>query len=184
MSGAHVPPRAAQRDPNPILVWNGRVTRMRRSVGAVTIRAASPAERVALEALQRRASMHGPMYREQLAAHPDAITIPEDQIADGLVRVAEQNGRVVGFSVLLAPVAGTSELDGLFVEPDRMRTGVGRRLIADACAIARTRDATRIDVNANPQALAFYDSVGFVRVGEEQTRFGAAARMSLQLEAR
>lgn len=142
-----------------------------------------PAERAALEALQRRASMHDPMYREQLAAHPDAIKLPESQIADGLVRVAEQRARVVGFSVLLAPVAGTSELDGLFVEPDRMRNGIGRRLIADACAIARARAATRIDVIANPQALAFYDSVGFVQVGEAQTRFGPAARMSLQIDA-
>src|SRR5262245_55380600 len=68
---------------------------------ARTVRPARVAERNALEALQRRASMHEPMYRAQLAAHPDAIQLPPDQITAGHVRVAEQNGVVVGFAVLL-----------------------------------------------------------------------------------
>lgn len=35
---------------------------------AISLRAATRAERDALEALQRRSSMHQPMYREQLEA--------------------------------------------------------------------------------------------------------------------
>ena len=57
--------------------------------------------------------------------------------------------------------------------------GVGRRLVEDAKRIARERGATRIDVVANPQAVAFYEAVGFKPVGEAQTRFGPAPRMSL-----
>jgi predicted N-acetyltransferase YhbS len=147
-----------------------------------SIRLAEPAEREALEALQRRSSMHEPMYREQLAAHPDAIELPAEQIAAGLVRVAEQDGVVVGFAVLFAPDGDSCELDGLFVEPDRMRTGVGRRLVEDAKRVARERGATRIDVVANPQAVAFYRAVGFISAGEAHTRFGAAPRMSLGLD--
>lgn len=146
---------------------------------AMTIRSATAAEREALEQLQRRSSMHQPMYRAQLAAHPDAIELPAEQIAAGLVRVAEANGVVLGFSVLLERVGDACELDGLFVEPDRMRSGVGRLLVRDAERIARERGAARIDVVANPQALAFYAAVGFIRAGEEQTRFGPAPRMSL-----
>jgi GNAT superfamily N-acetyltransferase len=138
-------------------------------------------ERDALEDLQRRSSMHDPMYREQLAAHPDAIELPAEQIAAGLVRVAEQDGAVVGFAVLLERSADACELDGLFVEPDRMRAGVGRRLVEDAKRIARERGATRMDVVANPQAVAFYEAVGFNLVGETQTRFGPAPRMSLSI---
>ena len=140
------------------------------------------AERDALEELQRRASAHEPMYRAQLAAHPDAIELPAEQIAAGLVRVAEQNGVVVGFAVLLEPSGTACELDGLFVEPDRMRTGVGRRLIDDAKLIARERGAKRIEVVANPQAIAFYDAVGFRATGQAQTRFGPAPRMSLRVD--
>jgi N-acetylglutamate synthase-like GNAT family acetyltransferase len=65
------------------------------------------------------------------------------------VRVAEHNGVIVGFAVLLERSADACELDGLFVEPERMRTGVGRRLVEDAKRIARERGATRIDVVAS-----------------------------------
>ena len=146
------------------------------------IRPAHPSEREALEELQRRSSLHGPMYRAQLEAHPDAIELPAEQIAAGLVRVAEDEGAVVGFSVLLPPsAAGMCELDGLFVEPSVMRTGAGRRLIEDAKARAREQGAVRIEVTANPQAVEFYEAVGFVTVGEDVTRFGPAARMALDL---
>jgi len=149
----------------------------------VVIRPAQVAERDALERLQRRSSVHDPMYRAQLAAHPDAIELPVEQIVAGLVRVAEQSGAVVGFAVLLECSGEACELDGLFVEPDRMRAGIGRRLVADAQRIAHERGARRIDVVANPQAVAFYDAVGFVLVGEAQTRFGRAPRMSLSIAA-
>jgi N-acetylglutamate synthase-like GNAT family acetyltransferase len=149
-----------------------------------TIRPARVAERDALERLQRRSSVHEPMYRAQLAAHPDAIEVPVEQITAGLVRVAEHNGAVVGFAVLLERSGDTCELDGLFVEPDRMRAGAGRRLVEDATRIARERGATRIDVVANPQAVAFYEAVGFTLVGEAQTRFGPAPRMSLSIAGR
>jgi ribosomal protein S18 acetylase RimI-like enzyme len=62
-----------------------------------------------------------------------------------------------------------------------MRAGVGRRLVEDAKRIARERGATRMDVVANPQAVAFYEAVGFNLVGETQTRFGPAPRMSLSI---
>jgi GNAT superfamily N-acetyltransferase len=147
----------------------------------ITIRAAEAAERGELEALQRRSSMHQPMYRAQLEAHPDAIDLPADSIAAGHVRVAEQEGVAVGFAVLLERIGTGCELDGLFVEPDGMRGGVGRRLVEDVGRIARERGAKTIDVVANPQAIAFYEAVGFVTTGEAQTRFGPAPRMSLFL---
>jgi predicted N-acetyltransferase YhbS len=147
--------------------------------GPLVIRSARPSEREALEDLQRRSSLHWPMYREQLAGQPDVIELPGEQISAGLVRVAEQSGLVVGFAVLLERSADACELDGLFVEPDRMGTGVGRRLVEDAKRIARERGATRIDVSANPQAVGFYERVGFVSVGEAQTQFGPAPRMTL-----
>src|SRR6201996_6695428 len=142
------------------------------TAGALTIRPAQGSEREALEALQRRSSVHQPMYRAQLEAHPDAIELPAEQIEAGLVRVADQDGVLVGFAVLLECSGDACELDGLFVEPDKMRAGVGRGLVDDAKQLARERGATRIDVVANPQALEFYEAVGFVSTGEAQTRFG------------
>jgi N-acetylglutamate synthase-like GNAT family acetyltransferase len=145
----------------------------------ITIRTATLDERAALEELQRRSSTHQPMYREQLEANPDAIELPAEQIEGGDVRVAERDGNVVGFLALLGRAGDACELDGLFVEPEAMRGGVGRRLVEEAVRMARERGAARIEVVANPQALEFYGAVGFEKTGEEPTRFGPAPRMAL-----
>ena len=59
-----------------------------------TFRLATPAERSALEELQRRASLIWEEDRDALLAHPDAIELPLEQITDGHTIVAESIGRV------------------------------------------------------------------------------------------
>jgi GNAT superfamily N-acetyltransferase len=148
---------------------------------AVLIRDARAAEQRSLTELQRRASLHWDAYREQLLAHPEVVELPLEQIADGLVRVAESGGDVVGFAVLFRVAHGACELDGLFVEPDHMGSGVGRALVEDAAQTARERGATRIEVVANPEALGFYERLGFIATTEVPTLFGPARRMSLSV---
>jgi GNAT superfamily N-acetyltransferase len=145
------------------------------------IRDARPDEVAALEALQRRAADVWEEYREQLAEHPDAITLDAALVRAGRVRVFEKDGLRVGFSVLLPPRQEGCELDGLFVEPAAMRGGVGRALIADAAEQARREGASRISVIANPRAMEFYERVGFAAGEPAETRFGPALWMHLNL---
>jgi len=147
------------------------------------IRDARPDEAFALESLQRRASDVWKEYREQLAAHPDAISPPHEAIAEGRVRVAvDASGRRLGFSVVLAVEDGRCELDDLFVEPDRMRRGVGRMLVHDVAVRAADAGATYVDVVANPNALGFYSRLGFEVTSQTSTRFGSATRMTLRID--
>lgn len=97
------------------------------------------------------------------------------------MRVAELDGAVIGFLVLLDRIDAECELDGLFVEPEQMRGGVGRRLMKEAVRMALEPGAARIVVVANPQAIAFYEKVGFSVVGGSRTRFGPAPRMALKV---
>lgn len=144
----------------------------------VSVRDGRPSEMDVLVELQRRASLVWEDYREQLLAHPDAIAVPADALAAGQVRVAEQAGVVVGFATVLPGLSSEAgELDGLFVEPELWRAGVGRALIEDAVEIARASALRRLEVTAKPRAIAFYEKVGFVTVGEATTRFGPAIRM-------
>jgi GNAT superfamily N-acetyltransferase len=146
------------------------------------IRDARPDEALALEALHRRSSDVWEEYRALLAAHPDAIEPPVRAIAEGRVRVAvDAAERLLGFSTVLPVRDGRCELDDLFVDPLWMRQGVGRRLVDDLAARARTAGATAVDVTANPNAVVFYERLGFVVIGETATRFGAAPRMTLAL---
>ena len=94
------------------------------------------------------------------------------QIANGQVHVAELGGRVAGFAAVVG-----GELDGLFVEPDLWRRGIGAALVDAATHEARRRGLA-LTVIANPTARGFYESCGFSHEGEAQTRFGPGLRMS------
>ena len=138
----------------------------------VTLRLARPEEHDALEDLQRRASLELPEYRDQLLDNPDAIYLPEGQIANGQVIVAELDGEIAGFAAVVG-----GELDGLFVEPDLWDRGIGRALADAATHEARNRGLA-LSVIANPRARRFYEHCGFSVEGEVQTRFGPALRMT------
>jgi GNAT superfamily N-acetyltransferase len=140
---------------------------------------ANPWQTGELEELQRRASHVWPAYREQLAAHPDAIEISAAAIAAGHVRVAyDENGDTLGFSVTVPGQAdGEFELDGLFVDPTEMGLGVGRGLIDDCLAYVRRLGGTRLWVTGGPESAPFYEHLGFTATGPAETRFGPAVRL-------
>jgi GNAT superfamily N-acetyltransferase len=138
----------------------------------LTIRLAQPEEREELEALQWRASLANETDRPHLEKHPDAIHLPAGQIANGQVLVAELRGQLVGFAALVG-----AELDGLFVEPDRWRHGIGAALV-DAVTHEARRKGLAVTVVANPAARGFYERCGFAFEREEQTRFGPGLRMT------
>ena len=142
----------------------------------LSIRLAKPEERRALEALQLRASLALGEYNEQLEAEPDAVQLPIGQIERGEVIVAELGDRVAGFAAVIVDEF-EAELDGLFVEPDLWRHGIGAALIDVAVHEAR-QQGLAMTVIANPSAREFYEKCGFSVEGEAQTRFGPALRMS------
>ena len=151
-------------------------------LAGLRIRDAGPTETATLEALQRRSSDIWEQYRAQLAAHPDAIELPQAFIDNRWVRVAVRADDVpIGFSAVIPSDGRTHELDGLFVEPGEMRHGVGRALIEDAASRARTAGAARLEVTVGP-AQPFYERVGFTVSGTAQTRFGPAVRMRRDLQ--
>jgi GNAT superfamily N-acetyltransferase len=148
---------------------------------AIIIRNAIPSEKAALEGLQFRASLANEGDREAILAHPDAIDLPIEQITSGDVFVLELSGRIAGFAALQSRTDGDAELDGLFVEPDMLRRGVGRSLVEHCAQIAITRGSNALQVIGNPHAEEFYLSCGFITVGHSETRFGPALLMRREL---
>lgn len=151
---------------------------------APTFRLAVPAERGALEELQRRASLIYEEDREALLANPDAIELPLEQITDGRTVVAESTGQLLGFAVVLRRDDGDAELDGLFVEPTYWRHGIGRALVEQTERIATNDGSANLWVTANTRALEFYGACGFVTVGEVATRFRPAPKMRKSIDVK
>ncbi len=149
----------------------------------LVVRAGEPGDLDALRGVFRRASLSNSGDREVLLANPDVLVWSGEAIAGGRVRVAVEDGTVVGFATTV-PVDGGLDLEDLFVEPDRMRRGVGRRLAQDVLDAARAEGVETVWVTANPHAMAFYAAAGFRPDGTEQTRFGPAPRLRLDLPSR
>jgi GNAT superfamily N-acetyltransferase len=145
------------------------------------VRDAAVEDVAALQALFCRSSLSNLGDRQGLLAHPELLEFAPTTLADGRVRVAtDQSGRVVGFATT-AMDDGHLELVDLFVDPDWMRRGVGRKLLLDAVVFAKTMGIARIEVTGNHHACAFYAAAGFVRDKEVATEFGAASRMHLDV---
>ena len=143
------------------------------------VRNATPDDLSAVRDVYRRSSLSNSNDRAALLAHPHLLTWAADGITSGRTRVVTDTaGAVVGFATLKLSEAGL-ELEDLFVDPDRMRTGVGTLLVADAAELAASSGLTSIEVTANPHAAEFYAAVGFITTGVEETTFGAASRLRL-----
>ena len=147
----------------------------------VAIRPARQTERSILEALQWRASLANSGDRDALLAHPDAISLPIEQLADGHVYVAEQDDVIVGFAAIVARPDGNTELDALFVEPSLWKQGVGRLLVEHCADVVRAGGSRILHVVGNPHAAAFYGACGFRTTGTVETRFGVGLIMQREV---
>ena len=143
----------------------------------VAIRDATLADLDALRDIFRRSSLANEGDRPHLLAHPEVLVLPASSVEEHDMRVAEVDGRIVGFATAYVTDADAVELDDLFVDPDWMRRGIATLLVADLVVRTRAAGSRRIEVTANDHAMAFYEQAGFFAVGEVATRFGAATRM-------
>ncbi len=144
------------------------------------IHTASSKDVPGLRDVYRRSSLSNEGDRASLMAHPEVLAFDASPVSEQRTRVAVDGERIVGFATIRL-VTDFAELDDLFVDPDWMRQGIGRALVLDATEIARSLLAKRIEVTANPHALEFYETVGFVVAGVAATQLGSGLRMQLSL---
>jgi ribosomal protein S18 acetylase RimI-like enzyme len=144
------------------------------------IRPGTPADLAAATSVYCRASLSNAADRDNLLAHPEYLILGREGLAEGRTYVAEEDGAVVGFATW-AETDGTTELEDLFVDPGYMRRGIATALLNRIAEILRARGVERLEVSANPHALAFYRAAGFTDCGLAETQPGTASRMVLSI---
>ena len=105
-------------------------------------------------------------------------------LAAKIFLVAEEEGRAVGFASLI-PQGEVAVLDDLWIEPAWIGRGVGSELFRACAAQAREVGARRLEWEAEPNAVGFYERMGgrYAR-DSEPTAFGRVIPvMELDLEA-
>jgi GNAT superfamily N-acetyltransferase len=86
--------------------------------------------------------------------------------------VAEEDGGAVGWVALLPQDDGTCELDDLWVDAPAIGRGAGTALFRFASERARSRGATALRWEADPNAVGFYERMGATVVGEATSSWG------------
>jgi GNAT superfamily N-acetyltransferase len=107
-------------------------------------------------------------YPERWMQHwRDTLTITPDYIAGNEVYVARLGDAIVGFYALMGSGAKLT-LDHLWLSPSQIGAGIGRTLFNHAMAKAKQLGATEIEIEAEPNAVGFYERMGATRVGENE----------------
>ena len=86
----------------------------------------------------------------------DAITDPSM-----FYRLAESNGRVVGFVHAATNDDGTKELEAIYTSPETFGSGLGQRLMNVANEWIGNTDTTLKVATYNARAIRFYEKNGF-----------------------
>ncbi|MFE5767824.1 GNAT family N-acetyltransferase [Streptomyces sp. NPDC056485] len=127
----------------------------------VKLRAARPGEAGELGALVLRSKAYWGYDAEFLASCAPELRIRDAEVAERRIVVAEdaREGRVLGLASLEGgpPVA---RLGLLFVEPEAIGRGVGRRLYRDALRRAAGLGFRRLLIDSDPHAAGFYRAMG------------------------
>jgi N-acetylglutamate synthase-like GNAT family acetyltransferase len=93
------------------------------------------------------------------------LTVDRNAIDEFPFYVLDEAGRLTGFYGLSGqPPRG--EIEFLFVEPEVVRSGRGRRLVRHLLALARSLGFEEMEVSAEPFAEGFYLAMGAVRIGD------------------
>jgi len=134
---------------------------------STTIRRARLDEAAALTAIAHAAKRHWGYPEAWIARWKDALTVTSAYVRDHLVSVAAeaQGDRPRGFYALSMEGA-TAVLDHLWIEPEWIGRGLGREMFGHAVRTARAEGATRLQIDSDPHAEAFYRRMGAIRVGE------------------
>ncbi|WP_395296113.1 GNAT family N-acetyltransferase [Kitasatospora hibisci] len=128
------------------------------------IRPARPEEAALLSAIALRSKAYWGYDEAFMAACREELTLDPAAVERRRTAVAEAGGRVLGFVTLVgAPPQG--ELGMLFVEPDSIGRGVGRRLVGHVRERAGVLGFRRLTIDADPNAEPFYLAMGATRIG-------------------
>ena len=132
----------------------------------VSLRTATRDDLAEATALCLRSKAHWGYDAEFIAACRDELTLRPAELVTSCVIVATLEERIVGVSQL-STHSDTAELDKLFVEPELIGQGIGRKLFNAAIREAKAKAVVEKTLTADPFAAPIYEKMGFLKVCEE-----------------
>lgn len=131
----------------------------------IEIRQAKASDAQRLTAIAFAAKRHWGYSDELIKLWKGELTVTSIYVASHRVFSASINDKVVGFCAL-SQEDSCYWLDHMWVLPDYIGGGIGRRLLVHALRQLNALREGRLSVISDPNAEGFYLKMGFRRVGE------------------
>ena len=149
----------------------------------ISIERASPeqAEQLSVIAFAAKAYWNYPerwmeLWRPQL-------TFSSDYIEENETWVAHSDGEPIGFYTL-QDKRGNAWIENLWVLPEWIGKGIGKQLFDHAVTLARQLGYERLQLEADPNAVGFYEKMGMYQIGERRSEVDGQPRVLPIMEAR
>jgi GNAT superfamily N-acetyltransferase len=148
------------------------------------IRAADPGEAERLREIAFASKSYWGYDLEQVRQWASGLDFSRATLRKKEFYVAEEDGRIVGWSAVIAQ-GDVCWLDDLWIEPNWMRRGIGTCLFEHAAKRGRQLGAVRMEWEAERHALGFYDKMGarYLRDSTPGVWGRVSAIMGVDLEA-
>lgn len=111
------------------------------------------------------------------------LTFSPDYFQENESWVAEIDQIPVGFYTLLEK-GGSAWLENLWVSPEVIGRGVGKHLFLHALKQSRPRGFPTLQLEADPNAVGFYEKMGMYKIGERRSEVEGQPRILPLMELR
>jgi GNAT superfamily N-acetyltransferase len=105
----------------------------------------------------------------------DSLTITPEFIQSNEVYLIESDSEVLGFYALILD-AEKAQLEHLWISPENIGGGIGKKLMNDAIEKAKSFGAAFIEIESDPNAEGFYQKQGAVKIGESKSEIEGKER--------
>ena len=116
------------------------------------------------------------LWKPQLTFSPEYFGVHESW-------VAEIDRAPIGFYTLLEK-DGSAWIENLWVSPELIGRGVGKRLFLHALDLSRQRGFENLRLEADPNAAGFYEKMGMKKIGDRRSEIEGQPRILPIMEIR
>lgn len=132
----------------------------------MTIQRAQPTDAPQLTALAMRSKDHWDYGPDQIHAWEEDLTVTPEYIAANGVYQLTQGDNLIGFYAFQPQSETVVKLTFLFVDPQYIGHGHGKRLLEDFWQRMEGTPYQQVVLDADPNAAPFYQRLGFEVIGQ------------------
>jgi ribosomal protein S18 acetylase RimI-like enzyme len=148
------------------------------------IRRALPEEAELLSQIAIAAKAHWGYPRPWMEIWKPQVTFSPEYFEENEGWVAETSGSIPVAFYTLQEKAGNAWIENLWVSPEFIGQGVGKRLFLHALELARQHGYKTLQLEADPNAVGFYEKMGMYKVGARHSEVENEPRILPVMEMR